>query len=709
MTTAAEFFLSLSRGASMPWNPREHPRDPKGLFTFSGTGYARWGNGALANVQNISDLRHELLGLRDEMRAGQIGPGGEYVPGVRQAVQHLGQATWELLHGRPEHAHVLIGDAGIALSKADPKHPALEPLRDAYRGLARLRREGEARKPGLAQARQGLPGLSSSLSDLAKKAEADKSLPKSVAKALAGAARQIDRENSRGAEGYLLDAQSTLMGVQGLADHAIAAQIEKALAQLRELVKKRRASRALAHEPLGKPGGPGLFHHKGMQLPAYIQHIANDLMQERGMPESVAIATAISQCKKWAASGGNVHPDTRAKAAAAIAEWERLKAQAKVRRSTVAGTPEYDPDGLDESWEGDHADLPDMTGMGVSHMEAAEKAMGMTPPAAGHASRAMPKVGTGARFAKLKASLASKGASDPGGLAAWIGRRKYGKQAFTKLASAARKPAAASRSAPGELLRFYNLEDIHILTRAEGDGSGKVVEAYATVFDTPAEIHDHEGHYMEVIDPGAFDATLQRIRSSPGGFAGAVKVLFNHGKTMEGVPAPEFQLPLGVPLDIRPEKRGLLTRTEYDDADPFTERILSKIRKGSITAQSFVGGIIRSSPELRGPGDRHRRRNGALTTVRRMALGLREYGPVLFPAYTGAEILGVRMQLPGAPEEAAPDYTEDEEYSPAVEGDVAAGTREEVHPAREHAHRLLVMRTEQMCREAGIAPLRSQW
>ena len=50
-------------------------------------------------------------------------------------------------------------------------------------------------------------------------------------------------------------------------------------------------------------------------------------VQSRGMPESEAIATAISLCKKWAAGGKDVKPDTRAKAAAAVAEWERLKAR----------------------------------------------------------------------------------------------------------------------------------------------------------------------------------------------------------------------------------------------------------------------------------------------------------------------------------------------------------------------------------------------
>src|SRR6266487_5477521 len=66
-----------------------------------------------------------------------------------------------------------------------------------------------------------------------------------------------------------------------------------------------------------------------MQLPAFIQHLANELMAQRGMPESEAIATAISQCKKWAAGGENVKPETQAKAATAIAEWEALKAKNK--------------------------------------------------------------------------------------------------------------------------------------------------------------------------------------------------------------------------------------------------------------------------------------------------------------------------------------------------------------------------------------------
>lgn len=43
------------------------------------------------------------------------------------------------------------------------------------------------------------------------------------------------------------------------------------------------------------------------------------------------------------------------------------------------------------------------------------------------------KLGGGGRFAKLKGSLAKKGAKNPGALAAFIGRKKYGKKGFAKL------------------------------------------------------------------------------------------------------------------------------------------------------------------------------------------------------------------------------------------------------------------------------------
>jgi len=49
-----------------------------------------------------------------------------------------------------------------------------------------------------------------------------------------------------------------------------------------------------------------------------------------------------------------------------------------------------------------------------------------------------PKLGSGTRFRRLKEKLAREGAEDPGALAAWIGRKKYGKKRFQKLAARGR-------------------------------------------------------------------------------------------------------------------------------------------------------------------------------------------------------------------------------------------------------------------------------
>lgn len=60
-------------------------------------------------------------------------------------------------------------------------------------------------------------------------------------------------------------------------------------------------------------------------LPNYIQNVAKGIMKS-GKSESEAIASAIAICKRWAAGGGGVHPEVRAAAAKAIAEWEAKKA-----------------------------------------------------------------------------------------------------------------------------------------------------------------------------------------------------------------------------------------------------------------------------------------------------------------------------------------------------------------------------------------------
>ena len=259
--------------------------------------------------------------------------------------------------------------------------------------------------------------------------------------------------------------------------------------------------------------------------------------------------------------------------------------------------------------------------------------------------------------------------------------------------------APASRA---EFMRMYPLEDMHII-RSEQGGDGRTVEAFAAVFDQQAEISDHEGHYIEEIDRSAFNRAIDHARASRGGLPGAIKVLYNHGMTIQGTPSERFSIPIGVPVEVRAEARGLLTRTRYSET-PLADEILESVRAGSITSQSFTGRIIRSTPQL-ARGDKYRPRAGELTVVRRTELGFREYGPVLWAAYTGAEILGVRMSTPGS---WSPDPDEQEEYDPGTAPDdaPAAGDpldQQDQHSARYHQHQLYLLRAREQREAAGLA------
>ena len=48
---------------------------------------------------------------------------------------------------------------------------------------------------------------------------------------------------------------------------------------------------------------------------------------------------------------------------------------------------------------------------------------------------AAPKLGSGARFKKLSTTLAARGASNPDGLAAFIGRKRYGARGMGRLSA----------------------------------------------------------------------------------------------------------------------------------------------------------------------------------------------------------------------------------------------------------------------------------
>jgi HK97 family phage prohead protease len=283
----------------------------------------------------------------------------------------------------------------------------------------------------------------------------------------------------------------------------------------------------------------------------------------------------------------------------------------------------------------------------------------------------------------------------------------FGDRAMPKIRAAAKKfgidsgdgDSGSSRMSRSELMRDYPLEDLHIV-RSENGGDGRTMEAFAAVFNTETGIRDHEGRYLEIIDPAAFNKRVADLKRSRQGF-GQVKVLFNHGRDMEGAPAERFQMPVAVPVSIEATPRGLLTRSRFVST-ALGDEVLELVRSGAVTAMSFTGQIIRSDPHL-SRGGRHRPDSaGRLTTVRRLELGLREFGPVLFPAYEGAEIAGVRMSTPGAWE---PDEFDDAAPAPdeeAAPGSPLARSDGDVHEARYHQHALYALRSRELREKAGL-------
>ena len=439
-------------------------------------------------------------------------------------------------------------------------------------------------------------------------------------------------------------------------------------------------------EPHGKPGG-GLWGIKGLKAPAYIEHVAGELMKQ-GHDESSAYHMAVGIVENWAAGhdghGRKVHPDVQAAAAKNIAEWEKLRAQAHGSRGSFA-VDTYRA----QISTADQNDLPDSA---FAYIEpgGSKDSDGKTTP---RSLRHFPIHDA----AHVRNALARASQSP------------FGDKAMPKIKAAAKKfgidsgdsdsNGSASR---GSLMRDYPLEDLHIVRSSDG-GDGRTMEAFAAVFNTETEIKDPQGHYLEVIEQCAFNKRLSDIKRSRQGF-GAVKVMFNHGRNMEGAIESRYGMPVATPVSIEATSRGLLTRSRFN-ATPLAEEVLELVQSGAVTSMSFTGKIVRSDPELNGHGRYRPDRSGRLQVVRRSELGLREYGPVLFAAYEDAEINGVRMATPGAWEPAGEGGQEG--FDAALLPDVEAASGEPLadrgeHSARYHQHALYALRSKEAREKAGL-------
>lgn len=250
--------------------------------------------------------------------------------------------------------------------------------------------------------------------------------------------------------------------------------------------------------------------------------------------------------------------------------------------------------------------------------------------------------------------------------------------ATTKPRTAPRKTTPASTTRRSEVTmppvqresfsRSYVLDEIKIRRSGSGEGEGRIVEAYAAVFNQPTEIHDQHGDYFEVIHPNAFDKTLRRGRPP--------LVLYNHGMTLDGAPDSLAQVPIGSALEVRADQRGLFTVTRYN-VGPLADSILAAIDNGDIKAQSFRGAIYRSNPAAR-PG--RVRRGAGLPTVTRTELSLEDYGPTPVPYYANALITARRSMGEVAAELAELDDEARAELIRALQASPFADTADPASP-----------------------------
>lgn len=189
--------------------------------------------------------------------------------------------------------------------------------------------------------------------------------------------------------------------------------------------------------------------------------------------------------------------------------------------------------------------------------------------------------------------------------------------------------------------RAFPLEDIAVSKTADG----RTVEAFAAVFNTPAEVRDQDGHYSEQIHPRAFTKTIAEAKR---GESYRIGVFYNHGRTITGESSDRASIPLGTPLHIEATSRGLLTVTRYNKT-PLADDVLESIRNGDITGQSFTGRFLQSEGHRRGQ-KLMPNRDGSLPVVTRTQIALVEYGPTPMPVYADAEIVGVRALLATLPD-----------------------------------------------------------
>jgi HK97 family phage prohead protease len=199
------------------------------------------------------------------------------------------------------------------------------------------------------------------------------------------------------------------------------------------------------------------------------------------------------------------------------------------------------------------------------------------------------------------------------------------------------------------------------------ESDGQTLEGYAAVFDSPTVINSYEGHFVEVIERGAF---ARSVRNNPKPI-----MQFDHGKdTALGA------TPIGAIEELREDDKGLYVRARLH-SNWLVEPIRDAIASGSIPGMSFKFTI----PE---GGVTVTRGDDGLETHTLTDLNLHELGPVVWPAYAETAV-SVRAS------ELANLLIEDEE----ARREVAAGLIFGTFPRKEEDETDLAVRSDEPSEE----------
>lgn len=207
--------------------------------------------------------------------------------------------------------------------------------------------------------------------------------------------------------------------------------------------------------PFGKPGGPGLWGVKGMELPPYVQNIARALLRTgRAKTLSQAIAMAKGATNRWV-HGKNTSPEVRSASAGANSQWASKQVTAHAHANGGASWETLELTGTAAGAAKDPRIAAGAAGGGRFGSGGAAAAAGAQPKQQSRAQRKAALLATAKKDRARAKLLAIRIRADRAALASASGKITKGqkgakttsKRATTGSAAPAAKGAAAKKAA----------------------------------------------------------------------------------------------------------------------------------------------------------------------------------------------------------------------------------------------------------------------